>query len=71
MPPISQIMTIDVQVVGPEQTLQSAAQLMDQLNVCALPVCAGSKLLGMITDRDITIRALLWVWRRRARPFRT
>lgn len=56
MPEIWQIMTADVQVVGPEQSLQSAAQLMDQLNVGALPVCAGPQLLGMVTDRDITVR---------------
>jgi hypothetical protein len=30
---------------------------MDELNVGALPVCAGGELLGMITDRDITVRA--------------
>jgi CBS domain-containing protein len=56
VPAISQIMTTDVQVVGPEQSLQSVAQLMDQLNVGSLPVCIGPQLLGMITDRDITIR---------------
>lgn len=53
---VSEIMTTDVQVVGPEESLQRAAQLMDQLNVGALPVCAGRRLLGMVTDRDITIR---------------
>jgi CBS domain-containing protein len=30
---------------------------MDELNVGALPVCEGKQLLGMITDRDITVRA--------------
>jgi CBS domain-containing protein len=53
---VSQIMTTRVQVVGPQESLQHAAQLMDELNVGALPVCAGSELLGMVTDRDITVR---------------
>lgn len=54
---IQDLMTRDVAVVSPETTLQKAAQLMDELNVGVLPVCEGSKLLGMITDRDITVRA--------------
>jgi CBS domain-containing protein len=53
---VSQIMTTDVQVVGPEESLQRAAQLMDQLNVGSLPVCADRRLVGMVTDRDITVR---------------
>jgi CBS domain-containing protein len=53
---VSEIMTTDVQVIGPQETLQHAAQLMDQLNVGALPVCDGRHLLGMVTDRDITVR---------------
>jgi CBS domain-containing protein len=56
MPKVSDIMSTDVQVVGPRQTLQSAAQLMDRLNVGSLPVCDGRRLIGMITDRDITVR---------------
>jgi CBS domain-containing protein len=56
MSTIAEIMTTDVQVVGPDDTLQRAAQLMDQLNVGSLPVCDGKHLLGMVTDRDITIR---------------
>lgn len=56
MTTVSEIMTTDVQLVGPETTLQHAAQLMDQLNVGSLPVCAGTRLLGMVTDRDITVR---------------
>ena len=53
---IADIMTADVQVIGPEASLQAAAQLMDQLNIGSLPVCDGRRLLGIVTDRDITIR---------------
>ncbi|MBP2295673.1 CBS domain-containing protein [Azospirillum rugosum] len=54
---IRDIMTRDVQIVGPNESIRKAAQLMDQLNVGVLPVCDGEKLVGMITDRDITVRA--------------
>jgi len=53
---VAEIMTTDVQVVAPDDTLQRAAQLMDQLNVGSLPVCSDGHLLGMVTDRDITVR---------------
>ena len=55
---ISDLMTRDVEVIDPDETLQGAAQRMDELNVGALPVCSGGKLVGMITDRDITVRAI-------------
>lgn len=56
MTTVSQIMTTDVQTIGPQETLQRAAQLMDRLNVGSLPVCNGSRLLGIVTDRDLTVR---------------
>lgn len=54
---IREIMTRDVEVVAPGDTIQRAAKLMDELNVGVLPVCEGPKLVGMVTDRDITVRA--------------
>jgi CBS domain-containing protein len=54
---ISDFMTRNVQVVRPDESLQRAAQVMDELNVGALPVCDASGLVGIITDRDITVRA--------------
>lgn len=55
---ISEVMTRDVRVVAPSQTVREAAQLMSELDVGALPVADGEKLVGMITDRDIVIRAV-------------
>jgi CBS domain-containing protein len=55
---VSDIMSPDVQVVGPQETLHIAAQLMRELDVGALPVCDGQRLLGMLTDRDITVRGV-------------
>ncbi len=46
-----------MQVVRPDESLQRAAQVMDELNVGSLPVCDNTGLVGMITDRDITVRA--------------
>ncbi|HEY4542279.1 MAG TPA: CBS domain-containing protein [Noviherbaspirillum sp.] len=57
MQKISDVMTRDVCTIGPQESVRRAAQLMDELNVGALPVSDGNKLIGMITDRDITVRA--------------
>lgn len=56
MQTVSEVMTRDIRVVSPRENLQRAAQLMDELNVGALPVCDGERLVGMVTDRDITVR---------------
>jgi len=54
---IQEIMTREVEVVHPEATLWEAAQKMAGLDVGPLPVCKGDELVGMLTDRDITVRA--------------
>ena len=46
-----------VEVVHPSDTLQHAAEKMKELDVGSMPVCEGQHLVGMLTDRDITIRA--------------
>ncbi len=53
---VSEVMSRDVAVVSPHASVRDAARRMDQLNVGALPVCDGTRLLGIITDRDITVR---------------
>lgn len=57
MQQVADIMTRDVRSVSPHDSIRTAAQAMDELNVGAIPVCDGEKLVGMVTDRDITIRA--------------
>src|SRR5205814_3633474 len=54
---LKEIMTTDVEVIEPETSITNAAKKMRSLDVGALPVCDGRRLLGMVTDRDITIRA--------------
>lgn len=55
---IADVMTRDVRVVAPTDTLQRAAQCMDELNVGVVPVCNGRELVGIVTDRDITVRGV-------------
>ena len=55
---LKDIMTPQVEVISPEATLQEAAQKMSQFDVGPLPVCDGEQLVGMLTDRDITVRAV-------------
>ncbi|MBC7957104.1 MAG: CBS domain-containing protein [Cytophagales bacterium] len=57
MQKISEVITRHVVVVRPDENLQRAAELMSQLNVGSLPVYDGRSLVGIITDRDITVRA--------------
>ena len=54
---VAEIMTRNVRIVSPDRTIQEAARLMDEMNVGVLPVCDGRRLRGMVTDRDITVRA--------------
>jgi CBS domain-containing protein len=53
---ISEVMTRKPEVVRPDATIQDAARKMDEFNIGSLPVCDGERLVGMITDRDITVR---------------
>lgn len=55
---VSEIMTRQVETIGPDDTLHKAAAVMDRLNVGFLPVHDGSRVVGVITDRDIVVRAL-------------
>jgi CBS domain-containing protein len=54
---IADVMTRDVRVIQPDRTVREAARLMDEMNVGVLPVCDGRRLVGMVTDRDITVRS--------------
>ena len=55
---IAQVMTRGVRTMAPGDSLMRAAQAMDELDVGALPVCEGERLVGMVTDRDIAIRGV-------------
>ena len=55
---ISDVMTEDVYLVTPEQTIAEAALLMREKDVGSVAVHADDKLVGMLTDRDLAIRAV-------------
>ena len=55
---ITEIMTRDVQTIPPDTTLQEAAQKMLALDVGLLPVIDGARLVGVVTDRDLIVRAI-------------
>jgi CBS domain-containing protein len=55
---IREIMTRHVDVIPPHASIREAAAKMKELDVGAIPVCDGQKLSGLVTDRDITVRAV-------------
>lgn len=55
---LSEIMTTEVEMVQPDDTLQLAARKMRDRDIGFLPVCDGGTLMGVLSDRDLAIRAL-------------
>lgn len=55
---VSDAMTRDVHLASPGQSIREAARLMAEIDAGVLPVSDQDRLVGMITDRDIAIRAV-------------
>jgi CBS domain-containing protein len=55
---IREVMSRDVQIVSPDDTIRQAAAKMKEIDAGVLPVADGDKLVGMLTDRDIAVRAV-------------
>ena len=55
---LKEIMTSEVEVIHPNDTLQTAARKMHDRDIGFLPVCDGDLLIGVLTDRDLITRAL-------------
>lgn len=55
---VSEAMTPDVQIAGPGQSIRDAARIMAAIDAGVLPVGDNDRLVGMITDRDIAVRAV-------------
>jgi CBS domain-containing protein len=55
---VRDVMTTRPRCVSPDTPVTEAAELMESEDVGALPVLEGDELAGMITDRDIVIRAI-------------
>src|SRR5918998_4264750 len=55
---VSEAMTRDVKLATPGQTIREVAKTMAEIDAGAMPVGENDRLIGMITDRDIAIRAV-------------
>ena len=55
---VSEVMTRHVELISPDQSIQKAAQCMCDMDLGVLPVTENDRLVGMITDRDIAVRAV-------------
>lgn len=55
---IGEIMSREVELVTPDETLQNAARKMRLRDVGFLPICDGTRLVGTLSDRDIAVRAV-------------
>lgn len=55
---LSQLMTKDVRTCSPDSSVVEAARIMFDLNCGAVPVVSGQRVVGIVTDRDIVLRAV-------------
>jgi len=55
---VGSVMTHDVTVFNPSDSVRAAAEVLKSLNIGSAPVCNGRSLVGIITDRDIAVRAV-------------
>ncbi|MBX5459447.1 MAG: CBS domain-containing protein [Steroidobacteraceae bacterium] len=55
---INELMTRQVEICSPNDTIQQAARTMAKIDAGVLPVGENDRLVGMITDRDIAVRAV-------------
>lgn len=55
---VEEIMTAHVHLMRPEQTVEEAAKVMAKHDLGFLPVATEDRLVGIITDRDITVRVI-------------
>ena len=55
---LKEIMSSDVEIIHPSDTLQTTAQKMRDRDIGFLPVCDDDRLIGVLTDRDVIVRAI-------------
>jgi CBS domain-containing protein len=55
---VSECMTRDVRTATPGQSIRDVAKIMAEIDAGAMPVAENDRMIGMITDRDIAIRAV-------------
>lgn len=55
---VREVMTEEVEIIDPNTTIRDVAKRMRADNIGALPVGENDRLIGMVTDRDIVVRAV-------------
>lgn len=55
---VQEIMSTKVETIKPTSSLRATARTLSNLNVGALPVIDDGKLVGIITDRDVSVHAI-------------
>jgi CBS domain-containing protein len=55
---VKDVMTQNVATVNRDDSVEKAAQLMNEYNVGSIPICDNNKVVGVITDRDIALRSV-------------
>ncbi|MDF1631339.1 CBS domain-containing protein [Mycoplana sp. MJR14] len=55
---VNEVMTRHVRVASPKDTIREAARIMAQIDAGVVPVGENDRLVGMLTDRDIAVRAV-------------
>lgn len=55
---VQEIMSKQVKTISPASSLRATARTLNELNVGALPVIEDGKLVGIITDRDVSVHAI-------------
>ena len=58
MKKVSEVMTRDIHIASPDHSIAEAAAVMARADVGCLPVGDKDRLVGMITDRDLVVRAV-------------
>jgi len=55
---IREVMSRDVKIASPNDTVRQAAEMMAEIDAGSLPVGEGDRIVGILTDRDIALRAV-------------
>ena len=55
---VKEIMSNDIVCLNSEDSIEKAAHLMKQHDVGSIPVCSNNQIVGILTDRDITLRCV-------------
>lgn len=55
---VKEVMTRNPETASPGVPIREVAEKIQSLNVSIIPICEGPRVVGVVTDRDVTIRAL-------------